>query len=93
MTLWLLVDPVPSVSHVIVLPQDPSAAPPPGMTPSAVPDPSQDDAMGDLFSAGGNMGMYVTLGLYSAPVSAICYTRPVAQVRTDLFVACEVETV
>ena len=45
------------MSHVIVLPQDPSAAPPPGMTPSAVPDPAQDDAMGDLFSAGGNMGM------------------------------------
>ena len=46
------------MSHVIVLPQDPSAAPPPGMTPSAIPDPSQDDAMGDLFSAGGNMGKY-----------------------------------
>ena len=48
------------MSHVIVLPQDPSAAPPPGMTPSAIPDQSQDDALGDIFGGGmatdGNMG-------------------------------------
>lgn len=50
------------MSHVIVLPQDPSAAPPPGMTPSAVPD-HQDDALGDIFgggmAAGGDMGKSV----------------------------------
>lgn len=48
------------MSHVIVLPQDPSAAPPPGMTPSAVSTDQHDDALGDIFgggmAAGGNMG-------------------------------------
>lgn len=52
---------MPSASHVIVLPQDPTSAPPPGMTPSAVPDPSQDDALGDIFgggmATGGDMGV------------------------------------
>ena len=47
----------------MVLPQDPSAAPPPGMTPIAVPDASQDDALGDIFgggmAAGGDMGKRV----------------------------------
>lgn len=56
-------DPTPSVSHVIVLPQDPSAAPSPGMTPSAVPDSAQDDAMVDLFgggmATGGSMGKWM----------------------------------
>lgn len=39
----------------MVLPQDPSAAPPPGMTPSAVPDSSHEDALGDIFGGGGGM--------------------------------------
>lgn len=54
-------DPSPSVSHAIVLPQDPSSAPPPGTTPSAIPDPSQDDAL-DIFGmapgGGGDMSEY-----------------------------------
>jgi len=36
------------VSHAIVLPQDPNSGPPPGATPSVLPDTSQDDAL-DIF--------------------------------------------
>ncbi len=54
----------------MVLPQDPSAAPPPGMTPSAVPDASQDDALGDIFGGGmaaeGDMGKSISSSIMAA---------------------------
>ena len=46
--LFSSVDSSPPVSHAIVLPQDPNSGPPPGATPSVLPDTSQDDAL-DIF--------------------------------------------
>ena len=68
---FCFLDSLPPVSHALVLPQDPNSAPPPGTTPSVLPDTSQDDALGTFFemTPGAGVGeffnMFMCVGWYA----------------------------